>query len=151
MLFHQNKALVGSYCVINFKSLVFPHKPGKCSFVFCCIICMIKTSLKNELLHSISQLKNRKLCWVYPYLNVTLPFSIASLCVGDRVCTCISACQCVPRWVFVCECVFLRGRGRFYESEALCINVCFVCGLAGLRTGVGAWHFKNRCQRPLVV
>lgn len=127
MLSHQSKSSSGITFMV--KSLVCPRNPGKCSLLFCCIICTIET-LENMLPSTVSELRSRKLGWVYPHLNVALPFSVASLCVGDRVCTCISVCQCVPMWVCVCERAFVRARGRLYESEALCINVCSVVWLA---------------------
>lgn len=88
----------------------------------------------------------RRLCWVYPFLNVALPFTVASSCVGERVCACISVCQCVPMWVCVCECVFVRVCGCFLRVWVCLwtwLYMPFVC-LDGLRTDVGARHFKKR-------
>lgn len=84
----------------------------------------------------------RRLCWVYHFLNVALPFTVASSCVGERACTCISACHvgvCLQMCVFCTKCVGVSMGLSALADVALWFSVC----LDGLRTDVGARHFKK--------
>lgn len=83
-----------------------------------------------------------RLCWVYHFLNVALPFTVASPCVGERVCACISVCQCVQMWACVCKCVCFVQSVWVFRWVWVCLWLSFVC-LDGLRTDAGARHFKK--------
>lgn len=92
-----------------------------------------------------------RLCWVYHFLNVALPFTVASPWVGERACACISVCQCVQMWVCVCKSVCL-------VQSAWAVSMGLLCSWTWLYMLLCVWMAegqmwvsgisRSRCQRP---
>lgn len=138
MWFHWNESPGGIICMLNLHSwkMLF-------SSSLACLICRIKP-WKRSVWHcpntDMSQkwrLESMKcrLCWVYHFLNVALPFTVASPCVGERVCACIRSVSvradvgvCLQTCVFCTKCVGV--------SMGLSVLVALLC--------VSRWP-KDRC------
>lgn len=76
-----------------------------------------------------------RLCWVYPFLNVALPFTVASPRVGERA-------------LHKCVCVSVRA------DVGVCLPVCvcasawaFSTGLSSICFAVSGWP-RDRCGWP---
>lgn len=127
VLTHSWKMLFFPSCLVH----NMQDKNNKRSLWLC-----LTTSQKESL--------KRQLCWVYPFLNVALPFTVASSCVGERR---VRLHKCVSLRVDVCPrvCAFVWVRGCFLWVSGCSwawFCIAFVC-LHGPRTDVGVRHFKK--------